>query len=969
MTHLSFSAGQIFVFKATRSVVSASGHNSIGSFLAPLSPHSAVCFEAASLLRYGTICTLGTIIAPSITGEQRPSSRAQSDKASLGFRFPSRLWSILAKGSNPPRRKGQRIATTTPIISTTMRRQSNGHYRAGRTRRPSSQPLRLYYVLLVLLFGISHHAVKSQESVRLSILLDGEFDALFLYVQSQIDVYQALNPSVRINIQRNRGDYEDLRERVIEESLQKSHTWDGTIFPSHMLGSFADVQALEDITEYAESSTSLNWPDILPTVRENSYYDRHIQTLPIDGDVLQMYYRKDWLQEFDLPVPRTWEEYTGVAQALDGKTIGGETRDQPIVGSCISRSTQCANPFWTFLILSSMTQTMGTSSGFLLDPETLDPFSGVAMQATLRYMAQQLQFGSDNELSGACLDPNRLFSQGTCALTINWGDQMTELLEPNATSTRNVGVAPTPGSTKVLDRTTNELIQCTSALCPYGDDYDDIGRVNRAPYSAFGGWVSGIARFHGDDASNVAMADFFSFLTQAEQSLPFVLPGSLTSFVQPYRYTHLSSDDFFNVTGLDESVARQYIDTIHDAGSPNAVLELKIPAADDVRQVVDEEVFTFLESSAQEGLSEEDRRILEVNTAQNIDKRIRDVLEAQEQDLITSKSSLEAYQRSLGIFLEDSSNMNYIDSDLRQAGWGLAGLLGVACVLLILWILKNRNHHVMRSSGWGLLIQCCFGVLCMVGTIATLSFDESIVDTDVLDLTCMISPWIYVFGYTFLFSAIDAKIQQARRMHAAPRRYRGKRSIQVSPLGVLKSFAGLGLVNGGILGAWTGLDPLVWTREPVPGAEGLIGELPETFGMCRGENDWWIAFPSGLLAVNLLFTIVAVAQAFRCRFLVLEFSEIQWLPLSLLPFIEVWILGTPILVILQEDPTGTFVAFMLIIATTSFFALMAIFAPKEWYVRKYNDPYRERMLERKARAEYLIERHPEVRVFSFFLLE
>jgi multiple sugar transport system substrate-binding protein len=827
-------------------------------------------------------------------------------------------------------------------------------------RQPGTGRFHLY-ILLLLLLELCHHGVQSQESIRISILMDGVFETLYEYVQSQIDQYQALNPSVRINIQRTRGDYETVKERIIKESIQKSHTWDGAIFPSHVLGSLADVEALEDITDYVLSSEALHWPDVLPAVRENSYFDRHILTLPLDGDVLQLYYRKDWLQQLNLPVPRTWDEYTQVAEALNGLPIGGDTGDQPIVGSCISRINQCTNPYWTFLILSSMTQTLGTSTGFLLDPETLDPFSGVAMQATLRYMAEQLQFGADDELSGTCLGPNSLFSQGTCALTINWGDQMSELLNATSTDTANIGVAPTPGSTQVLDRFNNRLITCTSAVCPYGDDYDDIGRVNRAPYSAFGGWVAGISRYHGDDESNRAMADFFSFMTQTEQSLPNVLPGSDTIFAQPYRYSHLTSDEILNATGLDSTLARQYVDTIRDAGSLNAVLELKVPAADMIRDAVDQEVYAFLQNSVP-GLSEENRRRLEEGTTENIDRRIREVLERQ--DLATSESALESYQRSLGIFLESSTNMNYIDSGLRQAGWGLAGLLGVACVILILWILKNRNHHVIKASGACLLLQCCLGVLCMVGTIAPLSFDEDAVDPDVLDFTCMLSPWLYVFGFTLLFSAIDAKIQLARRVVAAPKTYKSLRALSVSPVGMLKSLLGLGLINGAILGVWTALDPLVWTREQLPGADGLVGELPETYGTCRGETNYWIAFPASLLAVNLIFSFIAVTQAFRYRFLALEFSEIQWLPLSLLPFIEVWILGTPILVIFEDDPTGTFVAYMLIIASTCFGALMAIFAPKEWYVRKYNDPIRDVMLERKARAEYLIKRHPEVSLFE-----
>lgn len=77
-------------------------------------------------------------------------------------------------------------------------------------------------------------------------------------------------------------------------------------------------------------------------------------------------------------------------------------------------------------------------------------------------------------------------SEGKCVLTYNWGDQLKQYLANGAFLKGKFGVAPTPGSHRILDRATGELATCENSTCKYGIYYEDIGWVNRAPYLAFG---------------------------------------------------------------------------------------------------------------------------------------------------------------------------------------------------------------------------------------------------------------------------------------------------------------------------------------------------------------------------------------------------------------------------------------------------------------------------------------------------
>ena len=91
----------------------------------------------------------------------------------------------------------------------------------------------------------------------------------------------------------------------------------------------------------------------------------------------------------------------------------------------MARIDRCGNEYWTSLILSSMTQSEGTSSGFFLEPDTLDPLMGDAMDETLRLLSEQVEYGHEEELTGDCLAANFAFNNGKCALTYNWGNQRT----------------------------------------------------------------------------------------------------------------------------------------------------------------------------------------------------------------------------------------------------------------------------------------------------------------------------------------------------------------------------------------------------------------------------------------------------------------------------------------------------------------------------------------------------------------
>merc|ERR1719232_2184960 len=221
------------------------------------------------------------------------------------------------------------------------------------------------------------------------------------------------------------------------------------------------------LNDFVSSSTMLNWTDIFFTYRESiNVFNNTIKMIPFDGDLFSMYYRTDVLEDFGLDVPRTWQEYNKVAQIVHNQTYKNTT----LIGSCVGRKLGCNNYFWTNLILSSMTQYEGTSTGFLFDPLTMEPLTSEALEKAIEYLEGQVKYGAPDEFD-ECGINTKWMKEGRCVLTYNWGDSFKD--QKGSSVDGLLGVAPTPGSTHVYGRETKELVRCNEELCGKNGVYDE----------------------------------------------------------------------------------------------------------------------------------------------------------------------------------------------------------------------------------------------------------------------------------------------------------------------------------------------------------------------------------------------------------------------------------------------------------------------------------------------------------------
>ena len=784
------------------------------------------------------------------------------------------------------------------------------------------------------------------------ILLDKSSSTeVFDFLSYHANLYNVENPNISITIKTTLN---------LRNQLLTAKDWDASIFPSQLVGSLVDHGVLWDMGPFLETSSTLQWAEILPFFRGSSavYHeetdseDRAVtRVIPLDGDILSMYYRRDLFEEYNVTIPRTWGEYNEAAAFFHGKALG--PNGAPLFGSCVSRINECGNEYWASLILSSMTQTFGTSSGFLLNPTTMRTLLGPAMEETLRIMREQLQYGHDDELSGDCRQPNLAFNQGMCALTYNWGDQISS----SSSFVGEIGVAPTPGSNRVMDRHSRKLVDCTESKCPYGVYYEDVGIVNRPSYSAMGGWMAGVNN-NASDIQKYIVADFLAYVSNSRQSLSDILPNTRSNVVQPYRYSHTNSSVWVE-NGFEEHLASQYTEAIQQINSDNSVLELRVSSGDRIRDALDQTVFNYLMESTDPEQNRDEDASLRRKTRKQIERSINEIVRAG--DRVSGVKLSDSYRMSIGSSHVTAKEFNnYINESFRDAAYGLSGFMCVLSVSLMIWTFRHRNNRVMKAFQPFLLIQSCCGLLLMSSSIIPLGFDDSFQSPDLLDVTCMLAPWLYVVGFTLFFSSVYAKIKECIKI------YRNAKKcdiLLVKPESSLRLTLRLLILNSVLLGLWTGSDPLKWKRLEVDGGIVLDDGSVETYGACQGGTVA-AGFATALYALNMAEVLIASIQAFKCRFLVLEYNEMQWLPLSVFPFFEVWIIGGPILPLLpQESATVTFVLLSMMIVVSTGVGGMAVFAPKDWYIRKFyhaSSKQNPGFPERTSSAGIMVLQHPTV---------
>lgn len=197
------------------------------------------------------------------------------------------------------------------------------------------------------------------------------------------------------------------------------------------------VAPLDDF--YAKHRQTLDLPDLIPHLFDNyTLYRGKRWTVPFDGDIHVLFYRKSLLAKHGLTPPRTWQEYLHVS-----RTITEHERKNRIYGAAI----MCEPA--PIIIIGSFVNRLGGFDGTLVsknrEPQIDTPEAVAALEALVAHARYALPTPLETDFAVA----RDAFLQGKVAMVEQWTDIGIMAEDPRQSIIRgDWGVVPIPGADK-----------------------------------------------------------------------------------------------------------------------------------------------------------------------------------------------------------------------------------------------------------------------------------------------------------------------------------------------------------------------------------------------------------------------------------------------------------------------------------------------------------------------------------------
>jgi len=146
------------------------------------------------------------------------------------------------------------------------------------------------------------------------------------------------------------------------------------------------------------------------------------------------------------------------------------------------------------------------------------------------------------------------------------------------------------------------------------------------------------------------------------------------------------------------------------------------------------------------------------------------------------------------------------------------------------------------------------------------------------------------------------------------------RRVKVSVKDVLPPLIALLFLNCLFLSIWMIFDPLRWIR--------ISTDQFNTRGKCKSEGVVSTIMLTLICLVDLSAVLLANVEAYRSRNVSIEFSESRYIAFCMASILQISIVGLPLLLVVQDNPTAKYFLETCIITIFCFSILLLIFIPK-----------------------------------------
>jgi multiple sugar transport system substrate-binding protein len=363
----------------------------------------------------------------------------------------------------------------------------------------------------------------------------------------------------------------DLYPKLFQAFSSRTDAYDVVIYAGGWVSGFANAGYIRSLEDLHQRYTK-NWDTVLPTTQKLTYVGGERFTVPLDGDVIMLYYRKDAFdnptakQRFQaekgrpLRVPQTWPEYVEAAQFFTGWDWA--RNGKPCYGVLEAMKPKDVGPYIYTAHVTAYAAHPDHKGRLFFDPDTMEPEVANPgwVQGLKDWMALKASGPSQMVTYGGG-DQRGNFVAGNYALAIDWPDIGILAQDKSQSIVQDkLGYAVIPGSTRVWN--------------PAANAWEDRAEVSRAPYLGWSGWHASVTATTKNPAAAWSVASFLDTTPNAMRAV--TTPGTARG---PYRTDHFqpqawtSSDVKF--VGPQDYLKSQLDMFEH----PNVQYDLRIPEA------------------------------------------------------------------------------------------------------------------------------------------------------------------------------------------------------------------------------------------------------------------------------------------------------------------------------------------------------------------------------------------------------
>jgi hypothetical protein len=257
--------------------------------------------------------------------------------------------------------------------------------------------------------------------------------------------------------------------------------------------------------------------------------------------------------------------------------------------------------------------------------------------------------------------------------------------------------------------------------------------------------------------------------------------------------------------------------------------------------------------------------------------------------------------------------------EILIVGFSLMAFLMITSVVFGAIVQYYREHRIVKAMQPEFLIALLCGIFLLASSIAPMSIEDEIGDPDGRNMACMATPWLLSMGFTVVMSALYAKLWRINKLFHNGNAFR---RTAVTAKEAALPFAVLFGTNSLLLVLWTVIDPLKWEIRSVEGDKSRL------YGTCSdfGTAGW--VFLGLTVGLNLGALVLACLQAYKARKISSEYSESRSLGLALFCWLQILIVGGPVLFLISDDnPNAKYFLQVALIFVACLSMLVVIFGP------------------------------------------